>query len=134
MAYTKKSYVEHVAIRVKDIHWHINFFYEALGMDVRQIEGDPADPKQYWTLGGMQFISSPGFEAPPSNDQGWLAHLGVMVEDLDLAIAECARLGATPLHQGRNWLQLPDGLAIELLQASPNSVAQALMVNPRAKD
>ena len=134
MSYTKKSYVEHVAIRVKDIHWHINFFYEALGMDVRQIEGDPANPTQYWTLGGMQFISSPGFVAPPSNEQGWLAHLGVMVEDLDLAIAECTQRGATPLHQGRNWLQLPDGLAIELMQAAPHSVAQALKVNPRAKE
>ena len=134
MAYTKKSYVEHVAVRVKDIHWHINFFFEALGMDVRQIEGDPADPKQYWTLGGMQLISSPAFEAPPSNDAGWLAHLGVMVEDLDLAIAECRKFGVKELPQGRNWLQLPDGLAVKLLQASPNSVAQALKVNPRAQD
>ena len=23
-----KAYVEHVAVRVKDIHWHIKFFYE----------------------------------------------------------------------------------------------------------
>lgn len=133
MVYTKKSYVEHVAIRVHDIHWHIQFFYDALGMDVRQIDGDPANPKQYWTLGGMQFISSPDFTAPPSNEQGWLAHLGIMVEDLDAAIAACMARGATPLWQGRNWLQLPDGLAIELMQASPHSVAQALKVNPRAE-
>ena len=134
MAYTKKSYVEHVAVRVNDIHWHINFFYEALGMDVREIAGDPANPKQYWTIGGMQLMSTPGFEAPPSNDAGWLAHLGVMVEDLDLAIAECQKFGVTQLPQGRNWLQLPDGLAVELLQAAPNSVARVLNINPRAKD
>lgn len=132
MAYTKKSYVEHVAIRVKNIHWHIRVFYEALGMDMREIDGDPASPKQYWTLGGMQFISSPDFVAPPSNEQGWLAHLGVMVEDLELAISECTKFGAIPLHQGRNWLQLPDGLAVELIQAAPHSVAEALKVNPRA--
>ena len=59
MAYTKKSYVEHVAVRVKDIQWHINFFYEALGMDVREIDGDPASPRQYWTIGGMQLMSTP---------------------------------------------------------------------------
>jgi hypothetical protein len=29
-------------------------------------------------------------------------------------------------------LQLPDGLAIELIQASPGSVAKVLAVNPRA--
>jgi predicted enzyme related to lactoylglutathione lyase len=134
MTYTQKSYVEHVAVRVKDIHWHINFFYEALGMDVREIDGDPANPKQYWTIGGMQLMSTPGFEAPPCNDAGWLAHLGVMVEDLDQAIAECQKFGVKALPQGRNWLQLPDGLAIELIQAAPGSVASALKVNPRAKD
>ena len=134
MAYTKKSYVEHVAVRVKDIHWHINFFYEALGMDVREIDGDPANPRQCWTLGGMQLMSTPGFVAQPSNDAGWLAHLGVMVEDLDLAINECQKFGVTQLPQGRNWLQLPDGLAVELIQAAPNSVAHILNINPRAKE
>ena len=39
MTYSNKAYVEHVAIRVKDIHWHIRFFHEVLGMDVRDIEG-----------------------------------------------------------------------------------------------
>ena len=134
MAYTKKSYVEHVAVRVKDIHWHIRFFYEALGMDVREIDGDPSAPNQYWTVGGMQLMSTPGFEASPSNDAGRLAHLGVMVEDLDLAIAECHKFGVKQLPQGRNWLQLPDGLAVELIQADPNSVAHILNINPRAKD
>ena len=132
MAYTKKSYVEHVAVRVKDIQWHINFFYEVLGMDVREIDGPTDAPRQYWTIGGMQLMSTPDFEAPPSNDAGWLAHLGIIVEDLDAALAEAQKWGVTPLAQGRNWLQLPDGLAVELIQASGNAVAQVLAVNPRA--
>ena len=132
MAYTQKSYVEHVAVRVKDIQWHINFFYEALGMDVREIDGPTDAPHQYWTIGGMQLMSTPGFDAPPTNDAGWLAHLGIMVEDLEAAIAEVHKFGVTQLAQGRNWLQLPDGLAIELIQASPESVARVLAVNPRA--
>ena len=113
MTYSNKAYVEHVAIRVKDIHWHIKFFYEVLGMDVREIDGPTDDPRQYWTLGGLQFMATPDFEAPPSNDAGWLAHLGVMVDDLDSAIAEAHKWGVKPLPQGRNWLQLPDGLAVE---------------------
>ena len=44
-------------------------------------------PRQYWTLGGMQLMSTPDFAAPPSNDAGWLAHLGVMCEDLEAALA-----------------------------------------------
>ena len=132
MAYSQKSYVEHVAVRVSDIQWHINFFYEVLGMDVREIDGPLDAPNQYWTIGGMQLMSTPGFSAPPSNDAGWLAHLGIMVQDLESALAEAQKWNVKALPQGRNWLQLPDGLAIELIQAHGNSVAEALAVKPRA--
>ena len=133
MSYPQKSYVEHVAVRVRDIQWHIDFFYQVLGMDVREIEGPTDAPSQYWTIGGMQLMSTPGFEAPPSNDAGWLAHIGIMVEDLDAAIAEAQKWKVKQLPQGRNWLQLPDGLALELIQASGNSVVEVLAVNPRAQ-
>jgi 2-dehydropantoate 2-reductase len=129
---SQRSYVEHVAIRVRDIQWHIQFFYEALGMEVREIDGPAESPNQYWTIGGLQLMSTPGFEAAPSNDTGWLAHLGIMVEDLDAAIGAAAAFGAKALPQGPNWLQLPDGLAVELIQASPGTVAKVLAVNPRA--
>jgi catechol 2,3-dioxygenase-like lactoylglutathione lyase family enzyme len=130
---SNRAYVEHVAVRVHDIQWHIRFFHEVLGMDVREIDGPADAPRQYWTLGGMQLMATPGFSAPPSNDAGWLAHLGVMVEDLEKALTEAQAWGARALPQGRNWLQLPDGLAVELIQASPESVARVLAVNPRAQ-
>jgi len=131
MAYTQKSYVEHVAVRVKDIQWHINFFYQVLGMDVREIDGPTDAPNQYWTLGGLQLMCTPDFAAPPSNDAGWLAHLGIMVQDLESALIEAQKWHVKQLPQGRNWLQLPDGLAIELIQAQGSSVAEALAVKPR---
>jgi lactoylglutathione lyase len=127
---TAKAYLEHVAIWVKDIQWHIRFFHDVLGMTMREVQGPPDSPQQYWTLGGMQFIASPDFAGP----EGRLAHLGVMCEDLEAAIAAAHRFGVTEMAQGRNWLRLPDGLAVELIQARPAaSVAQALAVNPRAQ-
>jgi lactoylglutathione lyase len=127
---TAKAYLEHVAIWVKDIQWHIGFFRDVLGMTTREVQGTPEDPQQYWTLGGMQFIASPDF----AGAEGRLAHLGVMCEDLEAAIAAAQRFGVTEMPQGRNWLRLPDGLAVELIQAKPaSSVAQALAVNPRAQ-
>ncbi len=127
-----RAYVEHVAVRVHDIHWHIRFFREVLGMEMREVAGTPDNPSQYWTVGGMQLIASPGFQAPPSNDAGWLAHIGVMVDDLDAALFAASSWGVKTLPQGYNWLQLPDGLAVELMQAAPGSVQQALSVQPRA--
>ena len=35
-----KAYLEHVAFKVKDIHWHIRFFREVLGMTLRDVDGD----------------------------------------------------------------------------------------------
>ncbi len=135
---SSKAYVEHVAIRVKDIKWHMKFFYDVLDMDVRQVDvsdgSDPNEPRQYWSVGGVQLIHSPSFQALPSNDSGWLAHLGIMVENLEEALHRAAAFEVKALPQGRNWLQLPDGLAIELMQAEPASaVEQALAVNPRKK-
>ena len=130
MGVATKAYVEHVAVWAKDIHWHIRFFHDVLGMTLREVDGTPEQPRQYWTLGGMQFIANPAFEGP----EGRLAHLGVMCEDLEAALAAARRFGITEMPQGRNWLRLPDGLAVELIQARPAAcVAQALAINPRAE-
>jgi catechol 2,3-dioxygenase-like lactoylglutathione lyase family enzyme len=128
MTYQRRSYLEHLAIRVKDIQWHIRFFKEALGMSLRNVEGPADDPKQVWTTGGLQLVSDPHFEGP----EGRVAHLGIMVEDLEAAIEEVGKWHPTQMPQGRNWFALPDGLVIELMQAKGNSVAEALTVNPRA--
>ncbi len=123
------AYLEHVAIWVRDIHWHIRFFEQGLGMTMREVYGTREAPRQYWTLGGLQFIHEPGFAGP----EGRLAHLGVMCTDLEAALAAAQAFGVTEMPQGRNWLRLPDGLAVELIQARPAScVAQALAINPRA--
>ena len=127
MAYTKKSYVEHVAVRVKDIDWHIRFFREVLGMALREVIGPEGAPEKAWTVGGMQFNVDPDFKGP----EGRLDHLGIMVEDLEEALRESKGWGVKELPQGRNWIQLPDGLALELIQAHANSVAEALAVKPR---
>jgi len=128
MVNARKAYLEHVAIFVRDIHFHIRFFEEVLGMTMREVDGTPEAPRQYWTLGGMQFIAMPDFAGP----EGRLAHLGVMCEDLEAALAEARKYDVTEMSQGRNWLRLPDGLAVELIQATGDSVAKALAVDPRA--
>lgn len=125
-----KAYLEHVAIFVKDIRWHIRFFEDVLGMTMREVDGTVEAPRQYWTLGGLQFIHAPQHEAP----EGRLAHLGVMCEYLEAALAAARPYHVTEMPQGRNWLRLPDGLAVELIQAKPAScVARALDINPRAE-
>ncbi len=127
MAYSKRAYVEHAAIRVRDIEWHVRFFREVLGMPLRD-DRRGETPSQAWTAGGVQLMADPGFAGP----EGRLAHLGVMVEDQSEVLREAAAWGVRELPQGPNWLALPDGLCVEILQANGTAVADALAIDPRA--
>jgi catechol 2,3-dioxygenase-like lactoylglutathione lyase family enzyme len=127
MAYGKRAYVEHAAIRVGDIEWHIRFFRDVLGMTLRD-DRRGETPSQVWTIGGVQLMADPGFDGP----EGRLAHLGIMVEDPAEVLREATAWGVTELPQGPNWLRLPDGLCIEILQATGTAVADALAIDPRA--
>lgn len=122
-----RCYVEHVAVPVRDLEWHVRFFGEALGMPVQAIDGPEDRPRQVWLHGGVQLVRSPEFAGP----EGRLAHLGVMTDDLEAALAAVARWGVREMPQGRNWVALPEGLCIELIQAAGNAVAEALAVRPR---
>lgn len=113
MAYEKTSFLEHTAIRVKDIQWHIRFFKEVLGMPVRNAQGPDDDPIQVWTVGGVQLVSAKDFEGP----EGRMVHLGIRTEDLDACLDEAYKWGVEEMPQGRNWIRLPDGLEIEMMQA-----------------
>jgi len=112
MPYSKTSYLEHTAIRVKDIQWHIRFFAEALGMPVRGVQGSPEGPVQVWTVGGVQIVADPRFDGP----EGRLVHLGIKTADLPAALEEVYKWDVRELPQGHNWFATPDGLAIELMQ------------------
>ncbi|MCJ7990058.1 hypothetical protein MUB15_13305 [Priestia sp. OVS21] len=50
MPYQKKAYLEHSAIRVKDIDWHIRFFKEALNMSIRKMDGEKITLDKYGLL------------------------------------------------------------------------------------
>ncbi|MBU6497579.1 MAG: VOC family protein [Rhodospirillales bacterium] len=124
-----RAYIEHVAIRVKDIQWHVTFFREVLGLGIRdEMPASGGVPHQVWVRGGVQLISDPGFAGPEAR----LAHLGIMVEDYDGVLARAAAFGARALPAGPNWLALPDGLNIEILRAGNGAVEAALAIDPRA--
>ena len=128
MADHPRAYLEHVAVHVRDIGWHIAFFRSVLGLGIRDIDGEAEAPRQVWLTGGLQLIATPDFTGP----EGRFAHLGVMCEDVAAATeAGLAYPGVTHHEKGRNWLVLPDGLIVELLNAAPGSVAAALAVAPR---
>ena len=127
MTSVNKTYLEHVAFRVKDIDWHIRFFRDVLGMPVKETDGPANAPRQVWTVGGVQLIADPAFDGP----EGRMGHLGMMSDDVEAAIDAARAWGIGSAPQGRNWLLLPDGLVVELNQAVPGAVDQALALKPK---
>ena len=128
MAYATRSYLEHSAIFVKDINWHIAFFQDVFGMGIRTKTMDGDKIAQAWLYGGMQLTAKTGFDG----DGGGFNHLGVMVEDLEKAVDAAYKYdGVTEMPQGRNWVKLPEGICVEIMQAENDAVTQALKINPR---
>lgn len=121
-----RAYLEHVAIKVRDIHWHRTFFQTVFGWQVRQMDGEENAPRQLW-LGGIQLIAAADFDG----DEGRVNHIGVRCEDVDAAMAAAyAMAGVTADPRGRNWLRLPEGFVVELLPASEQAVTTALTIHP----
>ncbi|WP_342505144.1 VOC family protein [Sporosarcina sp. FSL K6-2383] len=124
MAFQNKSYVEHMAIRVKDIQWYIRFFEDAFGISVCTIDGATENPNQVWLSGGIQLISDPSFEGA----KGRMDHIAIVTEDLELALQQIHTWEVTEASKGRNWIELPDGLLLELIQSKGNAVEKWLNV------
>lgn len=127
MDFKIQSFVDHAAFFVRDIKWHISFFEEVLGMSVREIAGASEEPSQVWFNGGIQLVSAPDFEGP----EGRMAHIGFMVENQSEVLDKAYARGVVELPKGRNWIKLPDGLCLEILQALPGSVGEYCKVKPR---
>lgn len=116
-AKVRLAVVDHVAVRVVDIAWHVRFFQEVFGMAIEQVDGPTEAPRQVWFDAGIQLIAEVGHEAAPSNDEGWLVHIALRVADREAVLEQASAWGATVLPQAANWIQTPDGLAFELFQA-----------------
>jgi len=126
-----RGYLEHVAVFVTDFDWYIRFFMDVFGMSILKKAGKTEPPRSIWLYGGIQLV--------PKNDYdgvcGRLDHINLMVNDL----AETMRMvsawdGITILPSGleeKKWLQLPDGLLVELMQAQSGSVEAFYEVQAR---
>lgn len=121
------AYLEHVALHVRDIAFHLAFFREVLDMTITQVDGDPQSPRQVWLLGGLQLIADPAFEGP----EGRLAHLGIVCADVPAAIAAARARGARSTDKGEHWLELPDGLLLEFLPQKGDAVSIVRGLDPR---
>lgn len=104
--------VNHVALNVSQINWYVEFFDNAFGMKVFESELDDGQLRQVWIEGGLQLINNSGSNYSSSSP---LAHIALEVDDLPGAIGKVIANGGTTMAKGDNWLEIPGGICLELL-------------------
>ena len=122
----KVSYLEHAAVTVADIEWSLNFFQTVLGMtETRRKEKDGV-LQQVWLKGGLQLVAVPN---NPAAGRGH--HLGIVVQDFAATLQEMFAYEGVHAMEGKpeKWVQLPDGLVLELFQEKPGAIEKVLAVD-----
>lgn len=108
---TAANAIEHVAVYVENIEWYVNFFETVFGMKVRETDEEDGVVRQVWMNQGIQLIQKDG-----KADEGALGHIAVSVSNLDKVLEKAhAYTGVKEMPQGRNWLEIPGGICLEVL-------------------
>ena len=115
------SYLEHMALKVSDIEWHVKFFEEVFDMPVRMTLGE-APNRKIWLHAGIQLNEETDFE----NIEGRADHLGIMTDNVDAVLEKAYALGVEELPQGHNWIKLPSGIHIEVIGAKNDVLHEIL--------
>ena len=119
----KASYLEHAAVTVADIDWSLKFFQTVLGMTETRRKEKDGKLQQVWLKGGLQLVAAP---EDPAAGRGH--HLGIVVQDFADALQEMLAYEGVHPMEGRpeKWVQLPDGLVLELFQEKPGAIEKVL--------
>ena len=119
----KASYLEHAAVTVADIDWSLEFFQTVLGMTETRRKEKDGKLQQVWLKGGLQLVAAP---EDPAAGRGH--HLGIVVQDFAATLQEMlAYEGVHPMEgKPEKWVQLPDGLVLELFQEKPGAIEKVL--------
>ena len=122
---SKMSYLEHAAVTVRDIEWSIRFFSDVLGMEVVRRKETGGKLAQAWLRGGIQLVA-----APTDFAAGRGHHLGIVVEDFESTLSEMLAYDGVHAIDGKpeKWVELPDGLVLELFQEKPGAIEKVLAV------
>lgn len=112
--------VHHVSINVADLDASVAFYTGPLGLTLRQ-DRPELSVQGAWLDAGAQQLHLVVAATTPAAGQ----HFAVLVEDLDVAVAELREKGldvAAPRPVGssrQSFLRDPDGNLVELHQAGP---------------
>lgn len=102
------AYLHHVAFNVKDIDWYLKLFKDVFGMNISKTSGESPNRKIRLT-GGIQLN-----ENACKGEDVCFEHIAIAVEDIYMIVNLLCQKGCKHLSRGKNWVQRPNNIAIEL--------------------
>lgn len=119
----KKSYLEHAAVTVDNIDWCVDFFKNALGMEIVRKKEYNGRLHQVWLSGGLQLIASDYIVKHAD-------HLGIVVQDFEKTLKDMLSYEGVRHIEGKpeKWVKLPNGLVLELFQEKPGAIEKVLSI------
>lgn len=112
---TPKAHFDHVAYRVRDLSWYLDFFSRVMGLETTfEMPAQETIGRQVW-IGGMQLIESPDWNPADFAAQRF-THIGYRTDDVGALLEEVyAEPGIAQFGDKHNWFCLPDGPVIEVV-------------------
>ena len=107
----KTANIHHVALRVGDIPYFVDFFHQVFGMNIVKTRGEEGAYDSVWLDGGVQLLS----DRSDSPSLGVQDHVSFAVEDIEKTKELALPYGGMPVPGKKNhWFQIPQGIVFEL--------------------
>lgn len=119
------AYLEHMAFKVNDLDWCVKFFQDVFDMPIRLSLGQ-APNRKIWLHAGIQLNEDLTFK----NQEGRCDHFALMVTNYDEVLEKCKMYGCKTLEMGENWLQMPNGMIIELKRGNQIALETIIAQKP----
>lgn len=119
------AYLEHMAFKVNDLDWCVKFFQDVFDMPIRLSLGQ-APNRKIWLHAGIQLNEDLTFK----DKEGRCDHFALMVSNYDETLKKCIQYGCKTLDMGENWLQMPNGMIIELKRGDQKALDTIISQKP----
>lgn len=101
--------LHHIAIKTNKAEWYVKFFKKVFSMNVKK-EVSNSEARKIWFYEGIQINEV----TENCNQEGYTDHIAISTEEKEAIIRKSGECGCVQIKE--NWIQLPDGLIIELIE------------------
>ena len=108
-----KIRIHHVAVKVNNLEWYVDFFQNVLGMTIEKTKGEKPS-RQLWFYEGIQLVETEELETLQNPSLYDHISLGVDEDPKDVAKIAIAHGCNSMEGKGAHWFALPNRVPIEL--------------------